>query len=135
MTEQTLREIIEEAASALYTYKHPDVSECQDRLNEIIVAAKLGGISHDNLAHIDISRGMVNIRTTYSVRSCPQEDFYEFPEHIIDADDPVKAATIWGLETKLSEEKQKLGKARSDLSMYEKHVAEAENALAAAAAN
>lgn len=135
MTEQPLREIIEEAASALYTYKHPDVSECQGRLNEIIVAAKLGGISHDNLAHIDVSRGMVNIRTTYSVRSCPQEDFYEFPEHIIDAEDPIKAATIWGLETKLAEEKQKLAKALNDLSLYEKRVTEAESALALAAAN
>jgi hypothetical protein len=135
MTLQTLREIVEEAASALYTYKHPNVSECQDRLDEIIGAAKLGGISHDNLAHIDISRGMVNIRTTYSVRSCPQEDVYEFPEHILDAEDPIKAAAIWGLETTLSREKEKLDEARSQLRLYEKRVIDTENALATAAAN
>jgi hypothetical protein len=135
MSTETLREIIEEAASALNRYQNPHVSECQDRLNEIIVAAKLGGISHDHITSIDISRGMVSIYTKYSIRSCPQEDLYEFPEHIIDADDPVKAATIWGLETKLEEERQELKQARRNLNLHTKRVEAAERSLAAAAAN
>lgn len=128
----TLREIVEEAASALDIYQHPNVAECQHRLNEIIVAAQLGGISHDNLAGININRGMVTICTTYSVRSCPQQDVYEFPEHVLDAEDPVRAAMIWGLETKLSEKKEKLDEAEAALRLYQKRVTEAENALAAA---
>jgi hypothetical protein len=129
----TLREIVENAASSLGTYVHPDISECQDRLSEIIIAAKLGGISHDNLVGIEINRGKVTVHTTYSVRSCAQEGLFEFPEHILDAEDPIKAATIWGLEAELEEEIEKRDEARHTLALYEKRVTEAEKALSAAA--
>jgi hypothetical protein len=131
MSEKTLRQIIDEADDAIQTLRHPEVSEAEERLNEIIMAAKLGDISHDQLAYVRISNGKVNIRTEYSVRGCEQSDDYNFPETILDNEDPIRAATLWGLEKRLSDAQCEADAARRLLSHREEELSLARDALQA----
>jgi hypothetical protein len=119
MTDKTLREIIEEAASAIDTYKHPDISEARDRLNEIIKAAGLGSIEHESIDDISFHKGNVAIRTTYSVRSCLSSEEYILPESILDDVDPVAAARRFGLQKKVDDAQEKVDEARRDLESLE----------------
>lgn len=125
-----LRDLIANAENAIDTYRYPDVDECQERLNELLVAAGLGSIERDRLAYISIKSGKVLIRTEYSVRGCEQSDDYEFPEAIIDAANPVYAATLWGLSRRESAARYELEEARRILAHREKEHAKALAALA-----
>lgn len=118
----TPREIIETAAQALDVYKDPDVTECEELLNLIFVAARLGGISYDTLNSVRFHRGEVYVKTTYSDGRCSQQDSYQFPESIIDAADPVSAATVWGLEKKAWEIFSKIQEIESTLAHYQKEL-------------
>lgn len=93
-----LRALLDQAESAIRTYKHPGIDEACERLDAILQAANLGGIDADEVTYLRIGRQTVSIGTTYSVRSCTQHRDFEFPTWIIDAVDPVAAARRWGLE-------------------------------------
>lgn len=126
---KTIRQLIDGAIEQIDTYRHPDTSGAEDKLNEIIVAAGLGNISHDRLAYLDIQDGKVCIRTEYSVRGCENSDYYEFPEAILDADDPIRAATEWGLKKKLGCAQQERDEARRLLAFREEAFTNAQKAL------
>lgn len=134
MTQNTLRQLIDGAAAAIRTYKHPDISECRERLDEILTAAGLGSIGSDHLTYLTLSHGTVTINTEYSVRGCEQSDEYEFPDFIIDAADPVKAATLWGAEQRTKKAKHEVDVARRALSLSESALAKAEAELNSALA-
>ncbi len=119
MTDKTLREIIEEASSAIDTYKHPQISEARDRLNGIIKAAGLGDIERESIDSISFHKDTVAIRTTYSVRSCQGNEEYIFPESILDAADPVAAAKRFGIQKKVDDAQEKVDEARRDLESLE----------------
>lgn len=130
MTEKTLREIVEDAASAINTYKNPQISDAKTRLNEIVKAADLGNLEYESIDSISFNRGTVEINTTYSVRSCPMSGEYIFPESILDEADPVAAAKRWGLEQKVAKAQEKVDESRRDLEGCEKTLAEALTELA-----
>jgi hypothetical protein len=120
----TLRQIIEEAIGQIATYKHPDVDEAQGRLHELLKAAELGGIEHDGIVSIEECGDTFRIQTEWSARGCLNTSDYELPSFIIDADDPVAAARIWGIEKKVKEAERAVDEARSTLLLREKRLAE-----------
>lgn len=125
MTDKTLREIVEEASSAIDTYKHPQISEARERLNEIVKAADLGNLEYESIDGISFYKDKVEISTTYSVRSCPMSGEYIFPASILDEADPVAAAKRFGLEKKVADAQEKADEARRDLEGHEETLAEA----------
>jgi hypothetical protein len=122
---KSIRELIVEAQRAFRIYKNPGVSEAAERINELIVAAGLGNISKDRLEGISIDEGFVTVSVGYSVRGCIQSDDYEFPEMILDEEEPVKAARLWGQQKRLAEKQEALAKARETLAQCELEYAEA----------
>lgn len=120
----TFREDIESAASELDTYKHPDVSEVQRRLHNLLIAGGLGGIEHDRLDALTISGGVLRIRTSYSVRGCAQRGDFEIPTSVIDSADPIKAMKVLA-------KKRRLDKAKVDVADAKRALASAEKRLAA----
>lgn len=95
-----LRQLFEEAETAVEMYKHPDIAEAQDRLNEILIAAGLGSTGGDEITHWCFDGNTLNVGTRYSVCSCEQDDSFNLPVKIIDAADPLTVATLWGLQKK-----------------------------------
>lgn len=90
-----LRELIAKTQDDLNTYKNPDVSVITERLHEILKAGKLGGIIHDKLISLYFAHGSLHIRTEYAVRSCTNTAYFEFPEFVVDADNPERVVAIW----------------------------------------
>lgn len=131
MTDTSLRGLLEAAEGDLDTYRHPDVSEAQRRLNEVLEAAGLGSTGTDRITRLRVGPREVFVRTEYSVRSCICDDEYEFPVGIIDEPDPVAAARRWGLERRRKEAVGKLEEARRALAHWESELAGIEEKLAA----
>lgn len=97
-TPKTLRQLLDEAQSAISIYKHPDLDELRPRLNEVLDATGLGTTGRDHITDIDEhtgNGGYFAIRTEYSVRSCAKSDTFYLPKSIVDAADPVQAARAW----------------------------------------
>ncbi len=95
---KTLRQLLDEAESAISIYKHPDLDELRPRLNEVLGAAGLGTTGSDHITAIYEHTGQggyFEIRTEYSVRCCAQSDTFCLPKSIVDAADPVQAARAW----------------------------------------
>lgn len=119
----TLRELVAQAASDLSMYKHPNIDEAKNRLNKIIEAAGLGSIAHDTVESIDFYGENVRIETSWSVRGCENTSDYVFPVNLLDAADPIKAATVWGLNEKIANEERELGYARLRVKDHEAKLA------------
>lgn len=115
----TLRDLIDEAAWAISRYKSPDVRECKERLSEVLEAAGLGSISHDCLESIDECDGHICIETSWTARGCSNTSSFRIPASIVDADDPVRAATEWGLRKKIATAQGQAARARADLERAE----------------
>jgi hypothetical protein len=100
----TLKELINKAISDIDLYKHPDIDEAKARLDELLVAAGLGTIKGDYLSDLDMYNNKLHIRTEWSARGCANHSDYELPISILEAEDPIKAATVWGLQQKIDQE-------------------------------
>ena len=133
MTEKSLRDVLEDAESAIDTYRHPDLSEAQPRLNEILVAAGLGDTGSDRITKLRVGAKSVYVETAYSVRGCMCDDSFEFPVELIDTDDPPRAAARWGLERKRAEAVREVAQAKRVLAGWETELAGIEAKLAAVA--
>lgn len=131
MTRQTLREVVEEASSAINTYKSPSIREARDALNTIIKAAGLGNLEYESIDGISIHDGTVEVNTTYSTRGCVQSGEYVFPEFLLEEADPAAAAKRWGLEMKVSAAQERVDEARRELEGCVESLEEARAALAA----
>lgn len=97
----SLRSILEDAESQIDLYKNPSIEEAEKLLEEILVAADLGSIAHERIVSFTITSNEVRVVTSWSARNCDQSSDYSFPTTIIDADNHIKAASIWGIEQKI----------------------------------
>ena len=122
-----LIKIIEEAQTQLETYKHPDTSEAERRLDEILRAGQLGGISGDELTDLSFHNGFLHIHTRYSVRSCEQRGHYQIPRRVLTAEDPIGAIKVWAKD-------QRVAKARAEVADAERTLERRREALAKAKA-
>lgn len=93
-----LRDLFEDACGQVSRLKHPNIDEFQELMSDVMHAAGLPGIKNDKIDSLDESSELIIICTSYTVRGCGQHENYCLPSFIIDAEDPVKAATIWGLQ-------------------------------------
>lgn len=114
----TLQELIDKAINDIDEYRHPDVDDVQNRLHEILQAAKVGSINQDHLESLSIHNGMLYIRVTWTCRGCDQSADYEIPMAVIEAPDPVRAAAIWGSSNRLEEAKRNLRSAQASVERY-----------------
>lgn len=120
---KTLRELFEEGYHEVNTMRHPSVDELHERLDEVLVAAGLGGIEHDKIIELDESNdGNITVRTSWMARQCASESEYKFPSYIIDDADPIHAAKVWGKE-------EKIKKAQAYLDQCSRRLEEANAAL------
>ncbi len=94
---KTNREIFDDAMSDLGIYRYPNIEEAENLLNSITEAAGLGSIRGDTIEDIRETPDGTVVLKTYA---CGDYNTYEFPASIIDAEDPAKAAKIFGLKKK-----------------------------------
>lgn len=125
----TLRELIEKARADLDHFKHPDVSEVQDRIDELLKSGKRGDISRDQLVYLGFSGEELHIRTEYSVRGCHQSDDYSIPESVIDAHDPLKAMKLWSAQAALKDAEAEVVSLERQLNRAKTVLREAHTAL------
>lgn len=123
------REFVEQASHDISTYKNPAIDECKNILNEILCAAKLGDIKHDKIESLDVYEDEVHIETSWSARGCENSSSYEFPTSILDAEDYIKAATIWGLNRLIAVVTTGRDSALQQAETFEKQRAELANEL------
>lgn len=98
------RELIEDASSQLSTYRSPDIDEAEEFLDQLLKTTGLGSVKYEHIESIDIYGDEVHVETTWSARGCPSNSSYQFPVSLLDAENPLKAAKIWGLKKKIDEE-------------------------------
>ena len=109
----TLRETIEAAIHQLATYKQPDVDEAQKLLSGILEAAGFGSIMRDELIRLDEYNDEIHI-------------------DILDAEDPIRTAKIWGLNRRIDEQQNELNTLRGRATWYEDKLNELKAELEAA---
>lgn len=127
-TTKTLRQLLDEASSAISIYKNPDIDELRERLNPVLEAAGLGSTGRDHIAAIDEYAGMggyFEIRTEWSARQCAQTSEYRLPVSIVDAADPLQTAAAW-------KEAQHIERLRDDFTTKHRAAEKAAHALFAA---
>lgn len=122
-----LRELLEQAESDIDTYRYPSIDDTQEALNQVLDAAGLRNTGSDRVTRLVVGREVVQFTTEYSVRCCAQSDDFELPIHIVDAEDPIRAAKVWGIEKGVRE-------AEAEVSQVESVLAGARQRLEAARA-
>ena len=114
-----LRELINDAIHQINIYKHPNIDEAQKALSKILDAAGLGSIEHDQIENLSIiNDDTLFIETSWSTRGCAQTGSYQLPLNIIDVENPVKAAKIWGLNRQINENQSELSSLNSRIKWY-----------------
>lgn len=110
-----LRKLFEKAVHAVNTYKNPDIDEARQQINLILEASGGGSPGYDYISDMCFHKDDLHICTEYSVRSCSQSDEYTIPAAVIDADDPIYAAKVWGADKELLRATQQLHVAERQL--------------------
>lgn len=122
----SLRELIDQAIADLDRYKHPDTSEVERRLDEILTAGKLGSIAHDHLEDLSFYKGDLCISTSYSVRGCTQSGQYKIPEAVIDSFDPIATIKVWAKDQRVAAARLEVASAERSLQWRKDELARAE---------
>lgn len=110
---QDLLDLIETAQHQLEYYKRPDVDEVQERLDQILKAGGLSGISWDKLESLDIRNDTLYIRTSYEVRCCAQTGSFEIPMVVVMADDPISEMKKLAKEREFEKVRQEVIKTKA----------------------
>lgn len=117
----SLRNLIDEASSHVKPAA-PDLSEARDRIHELLVAAGKPGISDHHLASIKFRSSTIEVRTEWGSRGIVHDEEIEIPLSVIDAEDPVFEAKLWGIRDRIAEasaraktHRRELTEAESDL--------------------
>ena len=122
----TLRQLVEQAQADLERYKHPDTTEAERRIDEILVAGKLGSIAHDHLEGLSFYKGNLCISTSYSVRGCSMSGDYKIPESVIDSADPIADIKVWAKAQQVAEAEREVRAAERALQWRKDALAKAD---------
>lgn len=104
-----LRVLLEQAASDLQKYSHPDIALAKEHLCEIISSTHGINIAHDTIEQIDFEDDLVSIKVSpygalpRSSRSLSRSETISIPVSIVDAIDPIKQSKIIGIQRQISE--------------------------------
>ena len=110
-----LKTLVDEAQSQLYMYRHPDIAEAKDKLNEILEILGRGSLKYDHVTSIDEEDDELVINTEYSIRCCAMTGEYKIPLSIINSDDPILEAHRWLKEQELAKKVENLRSYRDAL--------------------
>ena len=110
-----LRQLMEDAASALDYYKSPDIDEALEKIDAVLKAGSLGSIEHDRVVRIEACRDHFEIHTEWSARGCAQTSEYELPYAIVDAADPLAAAVTWARTQAIAKAQSRINEAQTSL--------------------
>ena len=114
-----LIDLIEEAASRIDTYKHPNLDAFRAAVDPILSALGECTVGGDRVESVGIDRSYVYITTWQSCRGCSNTNDLTIPIAIIEAEDPVRAATEHTLRAKLTKAVEELNYARSRVPVLE----------------
>jgi hypothetical protein len=114
----TLRELLEKAEHDISTYKHPNITEVKQRLDELLLASGQGSIEHDTIEELTVDEDGVTIETSWFACGHRDTGTLFLPPSVIDAEDPIKAAKIFGLDEKIEKITRDLSDAESKVTMY-----------------
>ena len=131
---RTLRELVDDAIHQIDLYKNPSIDEFEQRFSEILKAARLGSLEHEDIESLGEYGGNIHLTSSWSARGCHNTSDYKIPSAIIDAPDPVAAARRWGCEHRLDEARRREAMARSSLESASAHRAKAQAELDALSA-
>ena len=118
----TLTELIEKASNDISMYKHPDIDECKRSLSEILKAMQHGSIMNDTVESLEFYKGELLIETTYSCRGCTNSSSYRIPKEILEAEDPIKTASIWSVKKRITKTEQEIENARRNMKYQEQNL-------------
>ena len=110
-----LRQLMEDAASALDCYKSPDIDEALEQIDAVLKAGSLGSIEHDRVVRIEACRDHFEIHTEWSARGCAQTSEYELPYAIVDAANPLVAAVTWARTQAIAKAQARINEAQASL--------------------
>lgn len=114
-----LYKLIKDAAHDIGYYSHPDLTEFRSAIDPVLEALGESTIGADNVESIDFYPEFVKIESSYTCRGCGNTSDHTIPMVIVEAVDPVRAATEHTLRARLSESIQKLQHARNSISRLE----------------
>lgn len=118
-----LRKLLDEAESQLNTYKHPDIDDFKVEMSKVLEAGGLGSLMRDCVERISEYNGRIEIDTSWSARGCAQTSTYHLPSSIVDSEDPIREAKLYGVNKRLGEAKAELSKYQSYVNDYAAKVA------------
>jgi len=97
-----------------------------------LVKAALGtSIEHDDIESLEIdSAGDLYIRTSWVSMGCADGNTYILPAHIIDAADPLHAATVHHLKKQINDAQSYVAHKEAELERAERSLEELKNSLA-----
>jgi hypothetical protein len=114
-----LLEIIQTAANQIDTYRHPDLQLFQAAVDPVLAALGESTIDSDSVESIYVGHKYVRITTSYYCRGCHNTSDSTIPMEIVEAADPVKAATEHVLRSKVAQADAELKIARDRIPRLE----------------
>lgn len=128
------RELLDKAMGDIDVYKHPNLTEFQERLNEILEAADQPTTGRDRIESIwqNDDTKCYEIGTAYSRRGCAMNDEIELPFYVAHADDPMAAALEWKREFAINAARETVEEAQEDLDRAKRRLEAAKEELAKA---
>lgn len=88
------RELLENASSAINNLKHPNIKDAVVAISDVLYALGHGYLGNETVDSIELCEdGDVCINTSYTSKGWADCDSYTIPAAIVDAPNPVRAAT------------------------------------------
>lgn len=125
------RELLDDAQHQLDTYKHPNIDEFTSKFSALFEAAGFGNLNYRSVDQITEHKDTFSVETSWSSRGCSQHGTITLPFSVIDAADPVKAATIWRIQQDLDKAMSEVNNHRKMVSYYEEQVKKLQDKLIA----
>ena len=126
----TLYEIIRDAHQAVDEYKNPDLDEFRKAVDPVLAALGQATVDGDHVESIYAHKEYFQITTTYSCLGCSNSNTHTIPMDIVNAVDPVRAATEKTLRAKLTKAIGELNYARARIPKFEEASQNSARALA-----
>ena len=125
-----LYEIIRDAHQAVDEYKNPDLDEFRKAVDPVLEALGQITIGADHVESIYAHKEYFQITTSYSCRGCSNSNTHTIPMDIVNAVNPVRAATEKTLRAKMTKAIGELNYARAQIPKLEEASQNAAMALA-----
>jgi hypothetical protein len=123
----SLRDVIDEASSHISAKAAPapTLSYAKARIHDILIAAGKPGIKDHVVVDLKQRKDTLEVRTEWGSRGFVHDEEIEIPLSVIDAEDPLAEARLWGIRDRIADA---AGRAKT----HRRELAEAEDDLHAA---